>query len=54
MFENCSGNRIETHAIRDPSLLYFSDNCNAIAFKSANTSFSALLGELAWYRSTFG
>lgn len=43
---NLSVNRIDTHAIRDPSALYFSDNSSATRFGSANTSSRLRFGEL--------
>lgn len=51
-YVNCSGNFIDTHAIRDPSALYFSDNCTANFFTSLNTSFFSLF-ELNRYKKTY-
>lgn len=52
VFGNSSGKRIDTHAIRDPSVLYFSDNCNAVDFMSEKMSLPSLLGDLALYKNT--
>lgn len=50
-YVNCSGSFMLTHAIRDPSALYFSDNCTANRFTSLKISLISLF-ESYRYKNT--